>query len=248
MIQELGNLPFFAATTLAEAIRDPVLWTSIVLFTFGCVSCQYAAPGRRALTWFGAILIIAAGGIVTTRIPMDLFHGMLAVFCGLAIAGGVGFISLREPVHAALGFTVSVLSACGILLLQGAPFLAAASVIVYAGATIIVFLFVLMFSPHSLQSIGSKGLKSPIATTASMAALIAILAIGIIVVQPDSAPEAINASSRVLESEGEGKVVGLGRSMFTDYLWTVELAGALLMAATIGAVALAHEHEDASHE
>lgn len=245
---EPGFISLFGRLSLDEATRNPTLWASLVLFTLGCICCQYGTPQRRSLTWIGAVFVVAGGAITLNHIPLDLFHGMLAVFCGLTIAGGVGFVSLREPVHAALGFTLAVLSACGVLLLQGATFLAAASVIVYAGATIIVFLFVLMFSPESLHVIRSKGLKSPVATTVFAGILIAVLAIGILTLEPYETAANQRESSKVLEVEGDGKVVGLGRSMFTDYLWTVELAGALLMAATIGAVALAHEQEDARND
>jgi NADH:ubiquinone oxidoreductase subunit 6 (subunit J) len=74
-----------------------------------------------------------------------LFHA----FSGLAILGGGLMLSQRNPVHAALSFALVVLSTCGLFLLLAAPFLMAATIIVYAGAIIVTFLFVIMLAQQA---------------------------------------------------------------------------------------------------
>ena len=70
-------------------------------------------------------------------------------FSGSAIVGGALLITLKNPVHAALSFALVVLSTCGLFLLQGAPFLMAATIIIYAGAIVVTFLFVIMLAQQA---------------------------------------------------------------------------------------------------
>src|SRR4029077_9945228 len=70
-------------------------------------------------------------------------------FSGIAVSAGAMMISQQNPVHAALSFALVVLSTCGLFLLQGAPFLMAATIIVYAGAIIVTFLFVIMLAQQA---------------------------------------------------------------------------------------------------
>src|SRR5262249_39678690 len=70
-------------------------------------------------------------------------------FAGIAITGGAMLISQKNPVHAALSFALVVLSTCGLFLLQAAPFLMAATIIVYAGAIVVTFLFVIMLAQQA---------------------------------------------------------------------------------------------------
>src|SRR5207253_4405912 len=70
-------------------------------------------------------------------------------FSGLAILGGGLMLSQKNPVHAALAFALVVLSTCGLFLLLAAPFLMAATIIVYAGAIVVTFLFVIMLAQQA---------------------------------------------------------------------------------------------------
>src|SRR5439155_4397569 len=73
-------------------------------------------------------------------------------FSAIAIVAGTLLITQRNPVHAALSFALVVLSTCGLFLLQAAPFLMAATIIIYAGAIVVTFLFVIMLA----QQIGTS--------------------------------------------------------------------------------------------
>src|SRR5262249_30564145 len=84
---------------------------------------------------------------------------------GLAILFGGLLITQRNPVHAALSFAVVVLSTCGLFLLQAAPFLMAATIIVYAGAIVVTFLFVIMLAQQSGISDADHRAREPFLST-----------------------------------------------------------------------------------
>lgn len=98
-------------------------------------------PGAAALVVIGVWLIRAEKIWVETV----LFY----CFSGIAILSGVAMISHKRPARAALAFAMVVLSTCGLFLLQAAPFLMAATIIIYAGAIIVTFLFVIMLAQQS---------------------------------------------------------------------------------------------------
>ncbi len=102
------------------------------------------------------------------------------LFSAIALLAGIGFVLFRQPVYAALAFAATVLAATGLYMLQDAAYLAAATMVIYAGATIIMFLFVLMFAQHShLQTYELKFSNLPAALVASLCmVLILCYAIG----------------------------------------------------------------------
>jgi NADH-quinone oxidoreductase subunit J len=139
--------------------------------------------------------------------------------------------------------------------------------IVYAGATIIIFLFVLMFAQKSKLQWYDVQLSSPVIAAAVATSLLfaiawsvsesgEILPVKIDLTRPyslavtGSAPgEAIppvpepSMTREQLAEFTPAKTSGLGRSMFTDYLLAIELAGTVLLVATIGAIVLAQKPE-----
>lgn len=169
-------------------------------------------------------------------------------------------------------------------MLQSAPFLAAATVIVYAGAVIVTFLFVIMLA----QQTGSAGYDRR-GQFGIPAVLSSFVLLGVVVYQLQSAPLQINRpeTPQVAEAGGAvgsrgggsmtsppalpspdapinpppppsvpallsrataetpvGSMKGLGRSLFGDYLFAVELAGTILLVASIGAIAIAPRREE----
>jgi len=96
----------------------------------------------------GAALLLAGWYLVRldTVLPETI---LFYAFSGSAVIGGGMVIAQKNPVHAALSFALVILSTCGLFLLQGAPFLMAATVIVYAGAIVVTFLFVIMLAQQA---------------------------------------------------------------------------------------------------
>jgi NADH-quinone oxidoreductase subunit J len=81
-------------------------------------------------------------------------NGLFFVFAATAVLSAGLMITDRNPVYSALWFAVVTLAVCGLFLLNSAPFLAASTIIVYAGAIIVTFLFVIMLAHQSDSSTG----------------------------------------------------------------------------------------------
>jgi NADH:ubiquinone oxidoreductase subunit 6 (subunit J) len=120
----------------------------------GLIAVYLLLPRPRSYPprW-GAIvagLALVAAGFLLTRLGGAWVETVLFyAFAALAILGGGLLVTQRNPVHAALSFAVVVLSTCGLFLLQAAPFLMAATIIIYAGAIIVTFLFVIMLAQQA---------------------------------------------------------------------------------------------------
>src|SRR5204863_164650 len=149
-------------------------------------------------------------------------------FAGIAIIGGIQVVTQRNPVHAALSFALVVLATCGLFLLQAAPFLFAATMIIYAGAIVVTFLFVIMLAQQEGYSSADARSREPEASV-----LVSDHA------TPRRAGSRQGPESPPPEKLPASNVAALGRSLFTDYLIPVEIAGVILMVATIGAICIA---------
>lgn len=207
--------------------------------------------GIAAMLMAQMMLLPPAGDLVRSA----LFY----VFAGGAVFSAGLMVTDRNPVYAALWFALVTLSVCGLFLLNSAPFLAATTIIVYAGAIIVTFLFVIMLAQQS-QSTNNYDQHPFQPGVASLAAFV-LLGTLLFTLQewggidgknknpearPDqfiSMPEGVvaNPLSRAPTDNPHeiGSLRVLGRSLFGDYLYAVEMAGTVLLIATIGAIALA---------
>ena len=106
-------------------------------------------PQPRRAHYFGEVSsVIALVGILVSLSPPGpiLPTVFFYIFSGSAIVGALLTVTSRNPIYSALWFASVVLSTCGLFLLASAPFLAAGTIIVYAGAIIVTFLFVIMLA------------------------------------------------------------------------------------------------------
>ncbi|MBY0586681.1 NADH-quinone oxidoreductase subunit J [bacterium] len=217
---------------------------SLACGAIGLVVLQEGMRSSHFLSTVGWLLIGFAGAVAGTHVRPEPDQLLFLAFSLTASLGGIFFLTFRQPVHAALGFAQTVLSMCGLFFLQSAPFLAAATMMVYAGATIIIFLFVLMFAQRSVLEDHDLKLHAPRSAIFLITIWLAIVVRGIAqpnVLPPASQPDLRRPSSNETLSVEPSRMVGFGKAMFTDYLWTVELAGSLLLVATIGAVAISQK-------
>jgi NADH:ubiquinone oxidoreductase subunit 6 (subunit J) len=106
----------------------------------------------------GAIWILHTGVLSPETV---LFYA----FSALAVAAGVLLVTQRNPARAALSFALVVLSTCGLFLLLAAPFLMAATIIIYAGAIIVTFLFVLMLASQAGATDADARTREPLLAT-----------------------------------------------------------------------------------
>ena len=162
-----------------------------------------------------------------------------AVFVIAAVAvlsGALGVILAKNPVHAALSLVGTLFGIAVLFIAQDAQFLAAVQVIVYAGAIVVLFLFVIMLlGVDRLDDLDTDPLvgQRPVAIIAGIllgAALLAVLLTSAITGQSGGAAK---VDAKV------PNVTQLGRVLFTSYLFPFEITSVLLIIAVVGAVVLA---------
>jgi len=199
----------------------------------------------------GLLCALVGTGWLATRLgrlegPMEELV-TFSIFASAAIVCAILMITNRNPVYSALWFALATLSTCGLYLLQYAAFLAAATVVIYAGAIVVTFLFVIMLAQQSGATDYDQRSRQPLLATLAAFLLLAAL-MGTLratsgemfsVSQGRGAAASANPFSQPTADERLGTLRGLGRSMFSDYLFAVELAGTLLLVASIGAIAIA---------
>ena len=197
---------------------------------------------------------LAAGGIALLAVRLhggaELLPATLLfwAFASAAILFAILMITSRNPVYSALWFAMVTLNTCGLFWMRSAPFLAAATLIVYAGAIVVTFVFVIMLAQQSGATAYDQRARQPIVATIAAFVVLAMI-LGTLKLARDSAGEtgpaigpaaaAANPLSRPPADQPLASMRGLGRSLFGDYLFAVELAGTLLLVATIGAIAIA---------
>jgi NADH-quinone oxidoreductase subunit J len=221
-------------------VVDPTATPSIALYqvilpsVLGALAVWWMMPGSSIRPRIVGALIGIAGLVVlagsfTPHDDAPVQQLMTGLFGVSALAAAVLMITNHNPVYAALWFAVVTLSVCGLFLMQSAPFLAAATIIVYAGAIIVTFLFVIMLAQQSGASIYDTRARQPF--LASVAAF--VLFGGILFAMSKAAVRP------AIENAAVGSMRGLGSELFGRYLYSVEIAGTLLLIATIGAIAIA---------
>jgi NADH:ubiquinone oxidoreductase subunit 6 (subunit J) len=104
--------------------------------------------GVIGLAGLGAFLIQGLGEEIPETVEAGLFFG----FSGVAVAFAFLMITGRNPARSALAFAVVILSTCGLFLLLAAPFLMAATIVIYAGAIIVTFLFIMPRSSRARRT------------------------------------------------------------------------------------------------
>lgn len=239
---------------MTESVRQAVMFAAIAASAAG-LWLATSPRAARVLRVLGALF--ASAGLLAAVVALYQAVGtrqeladevMFWFFAGLAIVSGVFMVTIREPVYAALWFALATLGACGLFMLVGAPFLAAATIIVYAGAIIVTFLFVIMLSQQQGRSFYDQRARTPI-----MSILASLLMLGAMLwsYQRWEAPPRAeggpaltaeagsNPLSQAPDEETFHTMRSLGRSLFGDYLYAIEIAGALLLIAGIGAIAIA---------
>ena len=156
---------------------------------------------------------------------------------GLAVVGAIGMILSRKAVHSALFVAMAMINLAILYVSLQAPFLGMVQVIVYTGAVMMLFLFVLMIvgvdsSDSLVETIKGQRLAGMLFGIGFLVLVAGAIIKGIGVV-PSGNLDAANAVHG-------GNVQGIGALVFTDYVFAFELTSALLITAALGAMLLAH--------
>ncbi len=158
------------------------------------------------------------------------------VFAPLATIAAIGMVLARNAVHAALFLAGVMLSFAGLYAAQDAPFLAAVQVIVYTGAILMLFLFVLML-------VGVDSSDSLVETLRGQRVAAFVVGLGFAGLLMSAIGSAVGGRTAVglAEPNAEGNVIGIARLLFTRYVFAFEVTSALLITAALGAMVLAHK-------
>jgi NADH-quinone oxidoreductase subunit J len=177
---------------------------------------------------------LANGGTGGTNLDPLYGKALFWILAVLSVSAALAMILVRQAVHCALMLAVVMLSLSVMYAMQGAPFLAFVQVIVYTGAVLMLFLFVVMLigvtSAESLkETIRGQRLWAALAAVG----LAALLIVGIGHAAIGNAP----AQSSAFSSDN---LTGLAKLIFTTYVYPFEITSALLITAALGAMVLAH--------
>jgi NADH-quinone oxidoreductase subunit J len=157
------------------------------------------------------------------------------VLAPIAVLCGVGMVWARNAVHSALFLVVTMLCLGVFYVVQAGPFLGLVQIIVYTGAIMMLFLFVLML-------VGRDASDSLIETLRGQRMAAIALGIGFAVLLGTGVYRALEKvpSTGLAQANAEGNVQGIARLLFTRYVFAFEVTSALLITAAVGAMVLAH--------
>ena len=165
---------------------------------------------------------------------MTFYTFIFYVFAAILIFAALRVVTTRNPVHAALWLVLCFFTAAGVWLMLHAEFLAIALVLVYVGAVMVLFLFVVMMLDINLERLregfwGNLWLGGPIAVlmVVEMVAVLSARSFG---------PEAMPVPAA--PAAGYSNTKALGIAIYTDYIYPFELASVILLVALIAAVVL----------
>src|SRR5689334_7358574 len=153
----------------------------------------------------------------------------------IAVIGALGMVLSRNAVHSALWLVVTMLCLGFLYVVNSAPFLGAVQIIVYTGAIMMLFLFVIML-------VGRDASDSLIETLRGQRVAAVLLGVGFAALVGTGLARALGDTTAVglTDANANGNVQGLASLLFTRYVFAFEVTSALLITAAVGAMILAH--------
>jgi NADH-quinone oxidoreductase subunit J len=171
--------------------------------------------------------------LLAATIPDAITFALAAVIC---VVGALGVVLARNPVHSALMLVMTLFGVAVLFVEENAQFLAAVQVIVYAGAIVVLFLFVIMLLGVDRSEVISA---EPLAGQRPVAICLGVIALAeVLLLARGQWPTGAKSVSAALASPASN-VNQIGQSVFTTYLLAFEVTSALLVVAVVGAVVLA---------
>jgi len=168
--------------------------------------------------------------------PLSAFFFYL--FAGMCLASAFMVIAARNPVHAVLFLILAFFNAAGLFVLLGAEFIAMILVVVYVGAVMVLFLFVVMMLDVDFASLKAGFLKYlPVGATVGIVLLLELI---FLVTAWVTAPQIVAQAPTPADVSNTR---ALGEILYTKYVYLFEAAGLILLVAMIGAIVLTLQHK-----
>jgi len=200
--------------------------------------------GTRRGRAVGMVLAATALGLGASQMPLLgtwTANGMFAVLALITIVAAAATVTFRNPVYCAIWFGLTLLGTAGLFLFVGAQFLAVATIVVYAGAILVTFLFVLMLAQPE-----GKAPYDRVSWEALLAAVTGIVMVGVfsmtiggaLTAPPSDLPPAPTAEALQTAVLHPQHVAILGTELYGRHLIAIQVAGTLLLAALVGAAVI----------
>jgi NADH-quinone oxidoreductase subunit J len=171
---------------------------------------------------------------------MQLFVFVVAGL--MVLGGGVGVVLRPHPVHAALSLVLTLFGVAVLFIAQDAQFLAAVEVIVYAGAIVVLFLFVIMLL--GIDSADNLRIE-PFKVQRPLAVVVGLALSAMLIIAAASSRRTIPKGTATTDATDphNSNIRALARDLFTDHVLAFELTSVLLVIAVVGTVVLARRPE-----
>jgi NADH-quinone oxidoreductase subunit J len=170
---------------------------------------------------------------------------VFAVCAVIALLGAAGVVLSRNPVHAALSLVATLFAIAVLFLNLGAQLLAAVQVIVYTGAIVVLILFVMMLlgvdtdDDLETEPLVGQRILAPLFGAAFLGILMLIFITG-----RDELVTGAKSVTQAIDENGFENINQLGRQLFTNYVFVLEVTAGLLTIAVVGAVVLSRRPKD----
>ncbi len=172
---------------------------------------------------------------------MTLAGFFFYLFAIVTVISGLMVITVRNPVHAVLFLILAFFNAAGLFVLLGAEFLAMILIIVYVGAVMVLFLFVIM-----MLDVNFSELRGGFTTFLPVGGLIGFILLGELLLAVTAwtfAPQAATLiKDRIPPADQVTNTEAIGQVLYTKYVYFFELSGLILLVAMVGAIVLTLRH------
>jgi NADH-quinone oxidoreductase subunit J len=256
MLAVLSTLAVSADAGSAIYLVEPMI--ILLLCVVGGVGTLFLLPGRSQIPKVGGSLLTLAGlglGLLVWRATAGQVKSDTGpyfwIFSAIALVGAVRVITHPRPVYSALYFVLTVFATAGLYILLYAEFMAAALILIYAGAILITYVFVIMLAA-SAQSPGDTSALSKLADCDTVsrepfsAACIGFALMGVLLFvifdkseQLASAPPEVAVKTIMPEEQIHGSTQSVGQYLFQNQMVNLELAGLILTVSMVGAIMIA---------
>ncbi|MBK6797260.1 MAG: NADH-quinone oxidoreductase subunit J [Acidobacteria bacterium] len=173
---------------------------------------------------------------------MEFTHVLFLAFAALAVVAAFNIILQRNPIYCAIGLIVVLCALAGLFLTLHAQFIAAIQIIVYAGAIMVLFVFVIMLL--NVREEESKTDRQKILKVIAVPLFLALLAEVFVVIRlvNNSPPAIASAADNTNPAASLGSVESIATAMFTTYVLPFEATSVLILMAIVGAMLLARKN------
>jgi NADH-quinone oxidoreductase subunit J len=242
-----GQLPVPMMLAATPAVLSPVV--ILLLCVVAGVGTVMLLPSRRETAWrkIGTVTLVAAalifGALLVRNASGDVSGGVgpyFWIFSAIALVGALRVVTHPRPVYSALYFVLTVFASAGLFVLLWAEFMAAALVLIYAGAILVTYVFVIMLAAEARTPDGARPGIDDYDTTSRepiVAAMVGFALMGMLLFLIFDKAEGIS------RTQPQGTLTGttqeLAAYLFQNQLVNLELAGLILTIAMVGAIIIA---------